>query len=455
MNINMTVRCDECSNLTNCRCRMSNRDHQPLKFTCRKCGNAIGIVFNVHGADFLDNLALAAMLAAKDKRKPPKLNQGVKHRVTGAVEVTGPRVFERGTDFVDLHLDFPVVFGEYQMGFTPYMQASMRVGAEKAAFHRDRLRLVNAQYKKYPQVIKLIGMYNNGFHGPFAVLARKSFKVEVKSKRLEDINAALYTVVSHYVLPFTLPDTSQGASSMFTHTVIDLLQSKPEAAGAFLRKLYDSKYLAGLQKDCLKIYKPIFQAEMPLRPALFLDVDLSYVEGQVPMRVSTNDFEEYKEVYKDMAEIYSRQLVLVAGINNLLKRGDHDAFARGVWVTAKGKDQAPDNLEDYADVALGNKQRFLDDPWLTLDPVAQDNKLRNGIAHAKIDYNEVTQKITYYPKLEGMQRASKEEIFLLDYVRRMLALFREVHRLHHLIKCLNYAILLEPGISLIKKAPGV
>ncbi|MFF0950805.1 hypothetical protein ACFYE9_24995 [Rhizobium leguminosarum] len=455
MNINMTVRCDECSNHTNCRCGMSNRDHQPLKFTCRNCGSTIGITFDVQGADSLDTVALAAMLSSKNKRKPPKLNQGVRHRVTGATEVEGESPFKPGIDFVDLHLDFPVVFGEYEMGNTPYMQASMRSGAERAAFHRDRLGLVNAQYKKYPQVIKLIGMYNSGFHGPFAVLARKSFKVEVRSKRLEDINAALYTVVSHYVLPFTLPDTSQGASRKFTHTVLDLLQSKREATGAFLQKLYDTEYLVGLQRDCLKIYKPIFHAEMPLRPALFLDLDPSYVEGQVPMRVSTNDFEEYKEVYKDMAEIYSRQLVLVAGINNLIKRGDHDAFASGVWVTAKGKDQAPDGLEDYADVALGNKPRFLDDPWFTLDPVAQDNKLRNGIAHAKIDYNEVTQKITYYPKLEGMQRASKEEIFLLDYMRRMLALFREVHRLHHLIKCLNYAILLEPGASLIKKPPGV
>jgi hypothetical protein len=434
---------------------MSNRDHQPLKFTCRKCGNAIGIIFDVKGADFLDNVALAAMITAKDKRNPPKFNQGVKHRVTGAVEVAGPRPFEPGTDFVDLHLDFPVVFGEYQMGFTPYMQATMRVGADNAAFHRERLGLINEQYKKYPQVIKLIGMYNNGFHGPFAELARKSFKIEVKSKRLQDINAALYMVVSLYVLPFTLPHTSTGVSAKFTHTIVDLLENRPEATGALLQTLHDTEYLVGLQRDCLKIYKPVFHAEMPLRPALFLDLDPSYVEGQVPMRVSTNDFEEYKEVYKDMAEIYSRQLVLVAGINNLIKRGDCDAFARGVWVTAKGKDQAPYSLDDYADVALGNKPRFLDDPWFKLDPVAQDNKLRNGIAHAKIDYDEVSQRITYYPKLEGMQRASKEEIFLLDYMRRMLALFREVHRLHHLIKCLNYAMLLEPGASLIKRAPGV
>ncbi|MBN9983781.1 hypothetical protein [Rhizobium laguerreae] len=209
MNINMTVRCDECSNLTNCRCGMSNRDHQPLKFTCRNCGSTIGITFDVQGADSLDTVALAAMLSSKNKRKPPKLNQGVRHRLTGATEVEGESPFKPGIDFVDLHLDFPVVFGEYEMGNTPYMQASMRSGAERAAFHRDRLGLVNAQYKKYPQVIKLIGMYNSGFHGPFAVLARKSFKVEVRSKRPQDINAALYTVVSHYVLPFTLPDTSQ------------------------------------------------------------------------------------------------------------------------------------------------------------------------------------------------------------------------------------------------------
>ena len=38
-----------------------------------------------------------------------------------------------------------------------------------------------------------------------------------------------------------------------------------------------------------------------------------------------------------------------------------------------------------------------------------------------------------------MEREKKVQIQLLDYMWRMLSLFREVHRLHHLVKCLNYA----------------
>jgi hypothetical protein len=68
-----------------------------------------------------------------------------------------------------------------------------------------------------------------------------------------------------------------------------------------------------------------------------------------------------------------------------------------------------------------------------------------------MDYDDVLQVITYFPKLEGMEREKKVQIQLLDYIWRMLSLFREVHRLHHLVKCLNYAMLIEPGKSLIKQ----
>ncbi|MET4103988.1 hypothetical protein ABIE58_003436 [Roseovarius sp. MBR-78] len=91
------------------------------------------------------------------------------------------------------------------------------------------------------------------------------------------------------------------------------------------------------------------------------------------MRVSSQDFEEYKEVYKDLSEVLNRQLVLVAGINNLVKRGDHNAFAKGVHVTKSGKDLAPSTLSKYADVSLGNKMLDLDDPWHVINSDALDN----------------------------------------------------------------------------------
>lgn len=444
----MSLKCDECSNQTNCRVGISNRDVQPLKFSCKTCGTLIGIHINARGADSLDNRAIAAIQAGKGPQDL-YLNQGVNWEISNASEVPIEGMFDTALDFVDLHLDFPVVFGSYVPGNTPYMQAVGRSSAEMAVFHRERLGLINDQYKKYPQVVELISKYTRGFYGPFSDYAKKQFRLQVMSQKLEDINAALYTVVSQYALPFTLPGDSQALVRKYTKTSVDLMRDKKAAMAAFLQELFDTEFLSSLQRDCLKIYKPIFDAELPLRPALFLDVDHTYAAGRTAMRVSSQDFAEYREVYKDMAEVLSRQLVLIAGISNLIERGDHNAFA--MRVSKGGKQLSPASLNEYANVALGNKLLELDSKWHIIDPLAHDNELRNAIAHNKIDYDDVTQIITYYPKLEGMEREKKQEIQLLDYMHRLLALFREVHRLHHLVKCLNYALLIEPGASMINR----
>lgn len=427
---------------------MSNRDVQPLKFSCKKCGTVIGIHVTAKGADTLDNRAIAAMGAGK-KPQDLYLNQGINWTITNASEISIEGMFDPALDFVDLHLDFPVVFGPYIPGNTPYMQAIGRSGGRMAVFHRERLGIINAQYKKYPQVVELISKYTRGYYGPFIEYVKRRFKIQVKSKKIEDINAALYTVVSHYVLPFTLPDDSRTIVQKYTATIVDLMQNKKAAMAAFLQELFDTNYLASLQRDCLKVYQPIFDAELPLRPALFLDVDRTYAAAKTAMRVSSQDFIEYREVYKDMAEVLNRQLVLLAGMGNLIDRGDHNTFAPRT--SKNGKQLSPASLNEYADVSLGNKLQDLDSRWYILAPLAHDSELRNAIAHNKIDYDDVTQVITYYPRLEGMEREKKREIQLLDYMHRLLALFREVHRLHHLVKCLNYALLVEPGASMVKR----
>ncbi|MDN2581854.1 hypothetical protein [Aquibium sp. ELW1220] len=103
MNINLCVQCDECSSKTNCRVGMSNRDVQPLKFSCKGCGSLISLDFDVRGADTLDNRAIEAILAGKGP-KDVRLNQGATHKISGATEVPIERGFDPGIDFVDLHL---------------------------------------------------------------------------------------------------------------------------------------------------------------------------------------------------------------------------------------------------------------------------------------------------------------------------------------------------------------
>jgi hypothetical protein len=69
---------------------------------------------------------------------------------------------------------------------------------------------------------------------------------------------------------------------------------------------------------------------------------------------------------------------------------------------------------------------------------AIDNHLRNAIAHYKAEYDEINQIVTYYPKREGIKQEKAEETFFLEFMRRLLVAYREMHRLHHLIKNLFY-----------------
>ena len=86
---------------------------------------------------------------------------------------------------------------------------------------------------------------------------------------------------------------------------------------------------------------------------LFLDFDEEYAKNPIAMRVSTKDFESYKDLYKDILEIISlfAKSILVAGLNNLLKRGNADSFAPKI--TNRGDNIAPETLDAFAGVSLG------------------------------------------------------------------------------------------------------
>ena len=126
-------------------------------------------------------------------------------------------------------------------------------------------------------------------------------------------------------------------------------------------------------------------------------------------------------------------------MNNLIKRGDFNKFSAEVLLNKKGhliKDFT--SLDKYADVDLGRKLAALDDCFFKLEEEAIDNQLRNGIAHYKYNYDEATQIITYSSAKEGLNRDKTIKISLMEFLRKMLLLFREVHCLNHIIKALLF-----------------
>ncbi len=138
-----------------------------------------------------------------------------------------------------------------------------------------------------------------------------------------------------------------------------------------------------------------------------------------------------KDLYKDILEIIGRQLVLLAGINNLLHRGDANSFRIVDGGSLSG-------LRKLSEKTLSDRFKYLDDCWYNLSQDVFNLGLRNAIAHNNVLYDQVTQIITYFPDGGRLDKAQGKDLPFLDFMRLLLVSFREMHNLHHVIKCLYY-----------------
>ncbi len=399
MNICERFKCCTCEGLIDCRIGMSNRDVQPFRFACPLCGEIIELT----------------------------IDKGMKLKGAEKQKFKGP--FTGEYPFVDLHIDFPVSFDKYVMGHTPFMKAIERIGHDNLGFHNHRLNILNQLYPLVNDLGRIIRLYSKNTD-LFSRICESKFGEKVKTQKPQDVNAALYCVIAKVFFPFAMPQDNAEAVDQYMEVLEKLLQADKAKFDGFMKEIIESGFLKNIQKDCLEIYPRILEAELPLRSALFLDFDDNYKDELISLRVSVDEFQNYKDLYKDISEIMSRELVLVAGINNLLNRGDYNDFKD------IGKN-TPKDLHKYADVPYGLKLSFLDDSWYEIKDGVADNKLRNSIAHYKVEYDEVTQVITYYPRKEGIKQDKEERMYFLDFMRKILISYREMHRLHQLIKCLH------------------
>ena len=407
MNFNQRLECSTCEVHVDCRIGMSNRDVQPISFACPNCGEGILIELN--------------------------LDSGFKYKGAKSIHFDGP--FTNENPFVDLHLDFPVMFGEYQMGQTPFMKAHWRIGHENFKIHNARLDALNQLYPMLDDFKRVLRLYKKN-NKLFGQLCESKFGEKLRSEKPQDLNLALYGVIAKVFFPFSMPEENADSVKLHMKAIHDALSNNKGSFHSFIDEIFDTEFLNNIQKDCLDLYPEVLAGELAFRPALFLDFDTEYEKELVAFRVSSHDFQNYKELYKDISEIMSRQLVLVAGINNLIKRGDFNQF----------KDvgnSTPRSLNAYADLPYGYKTTHLDECWYEITEGSVNNKLRNSIAHVKVEYDEVSQLITYFPRKEGIKQERSESYYFLDFMRNILISYREMHRMHQLIKCLfNYYYLI-------------
>lgn len=413
MNTNIILQCNLCLAKIHCRIGFSRDKKQEFRFICQNCRSPIDVVLELN----FKNISW--------KIKP-----------VGATKYDSDE-YSCADHFVDLHLDFPTYSGKYVPGQTPFIRAAMLIGNEKILEYQHVLKLLEGALESKGDLNAIIRFYIIEKNDLFRKIAYKYLpKDEFKSDKQIDINRCLYQLIDLFFMAFHRPaDTFAFVDS--THNELsDINNNSPQTFHNFIKKVISTGFLKTVQHDCLTLYPRIMEAETILRPVLFLDFT-NNVDGMIPHKISTASFGQYKDLYKDISEVLSRLLVIVAGISNIKMRKDYNLFDIE-------KPQHPKNLDEYVDFALGKKPDFIDDArWRKIAEEAVDNKLRNSIAHYKTEYDEINQIIICYPKLEGLDRKDSIKLTFLEFMKKMLDQFRWVHRLNHLVKMLYVFYYLE------------
>jgi hypothetical protein len=407
MNINIVLRCNTCSKTTHCRIGVSYKKNQSLRFACPTCMSPIDVLLKYQTSIMDTSLSWEG------------------------AEPADNQTLSEADHFVDLHLDFPTYYGEYEPGITPFIRATRVIGFEDIQNFVFRIQILDQRAEEADEIKNIIRFYVAEKWDLFRENVHKFLpKDKFPCEYSVDRNRCLYQLLELAFMAHNEPKATYSFVDDLSSELVEFCEKIPEAFKAFLDEIIATGFLSNIQKDCLEIYIKIIDAELILRPAIFLDYVAFSKDRSIALRISNSSFNDYKDLFKDMSEILSRLLVLVAGLSNLSLRGSHNLFD-------PSKKDLPSSLDAFANYHFGKKLTYIDEPrWKQLVNNMADNRLRNAIAHYKTEYDEVRQIITYYPRLEGLKQGKAETITFLEFSRKIFETFRLLHKLNHLIKAL-------------------
>jgi hypothetical protein len=340
-----------------------------------------------------------------------------------------PDKVDQSDQFVDLHLDFPTYYGKYEMGNTPFIRASTKL-KDNLLNYEYVLGLLQTAVDDTDSINALIRFYL----ADNIQLFKKNIRNYLDEKNFPcrepiDINKALYQFLCIAFVALNDPPGQMSFVESTYQKLCVLYQENKKNFGLFLEHIIQIDFLANVQRDCLELYPSVLEANEILRPALyyeFVDDD----NKETCLRIGNSDFLKHRGLFQDMSEVISRQLVLLAGINNIDKRGHYDLFDPKIQ-------KFPKSLNEFANYPFGVRSKYIDDSfWGPIASKVIMNRLRNAIAHNKVEYNESTQEIEFYFKLEGMKQERHDKMTYMDFTITLLESFRWMNKFNHLIKML-------------------
>ena len=284
---------------------------------------------------------------------------------------------------------------------------------------------------------KLTPLYDLFFNGKIAFTQEHFLKLSSRFVVKNDLDAlmALHqaTVIGMNTI---LPDGTLG-------TFVDV--SKQISTPSVLLKMDDlitslggDGYFNSVSKRLVKIYDQWIVNFEKYIPATMLSLGNAATKLDKNMYgIATTSFEDMIKFYAESYELILDYIDVAIGLNNIVVRGDHNAFPANT-IRVNKKTACVGNFEDYREITKASRLNLLVDnePFSKVIPL--NRNVRNAIAHFTYEFDAGTQKITFSDKHKNNTNTVElylielallcyENISVLVYLDELLYSLRKIH----------------------------
>lgn len=391
---NCFIKCQVCGSITRVRLQVGWQEQHPIVIACGKCSTSLmGKVHIGQDKPVLEFDFDNAQILSNDDR------------ADYVVECSG---------------EFPTIkpydgIQSEGVDITPFIRNQMRMkgedGYEKFA---KSISALNKTAKKWTDYKRVLDLSQNDNKRYLIQEIKKIFPENIYPCRNEfEILRAIHMVEVHGFISPLRRDIIDNLTISGSVLNLDIKQISALIKYLNAQDGYNLNELQLLIYKMLNEFIGVFPFLIPAFATQFYkENSMDYeIEGS-----TTSTFDLVKQFYLDAYEALGNLMVLPLALNNIKYRGNYNSVNSLV--------KKVNSLDDFLGLTKANRYHFCDETemYTRCLHVLFNSKLRNAIGHNDVNYNTITQQITYIPNPKD--RTKKETTYLLQFENEAVHLFQ-------------------------------
>lgn len=392
---NCFVKCQVCGSITRVRLQVGFLEKHPIVFACGECGTALNgtveigqdsprLFFQFKNADIIDDCPATDYLV----------------ECSGEFPTSKPHA-EKDAHRIDL---------------SPFMRCVERMGKDRYERFSETISKLNSFNEKWTLFKRIFDLYQQNdrkylFNEIWKVLPKEQFPCR---NELE-IARAVHTLEITYFIGTLRKDILTDRT--LSESIFKLDKNQIASFLVFLGS-NPGYSISELRASIYKVYNEFFSVYQYLIPAL----SLQYCrEGSVDYEKegsTTSSFDLIKQFSLNTYETLGNLLVVPVALNGIKYFNDYSQCTKA--------DGGSLSIKDFLGLSKAKRYHYCDESKLYTKElrVILNSHLRNAIGHNDVEYDTVSQKITYVPNPKD--RSKKQTTYLLEFENEAIRLFQAI-----------------------------